>query len=130
LKPFWGVGVGLNLSLFEGFRTTYRVQEEMRNYYVIRAQEEETKQAVALEVETSYLRLVESEERIKATEAALTAARENLDLANGRYQVGVGTIIEVTDAQTLYTDAQTSNIQSIYDYKTAEAQLIRAMGQR
>jgi outer membrane protein TolC len=84
---------------------------------------------VALDVEQAYLRLVELQERIKANEAALNAAKENLDLANGRYQVGVGSIIEATDAQTLYTEAQTTYIRTLYDYKIAEAQFIRAIGQ-
>jgi outer membrane protein TolC len=118
----------LNFPIFDGFRTTNRVEEALRNYHSLRAQEEERKQQVALEVESSYLRLGEAEERIKATEAAERAAKENLDLANGRYQVGVGSIIEITDAQTLHTDAQTNHIRSIYDYKIAEAQLIRAVG--
>ncbi|MBI2368311.1 MAG: TolC family protein, partial [Deltaproteobacteria bacterium] len=41
---------------------------------------------------------------------------------------GVGSIIEVTDAQTLYTDAQTTYVRALYDYKIADAQLIRAIG--
>jgi hypothetical protein len=85
--------------------------------------------ARALEVERAYLRLVELQERIKANESALNAAKENLDLANGRYQVGVGSIIEATDAQTLYAEAQTTYIQTLYDYKIAEAELTRAIGQ-
>jgi outer membrane protein TolC len=122
--------VSLNIPIFDGLRTTNRVQEEMSNYEVIRAAEESQRQQIAQEVETSYFRTVEADERIKATDAALAAARENLDLANGRYQVGVGTIIEVTDAQTTYTDAQTRYIQAVLDYKIAEAQLTRAMGER
>jgi len=55
-------------------------------------------------------------------------AKENLDLANGRYQVGVGSIIEVTDAETTYTSAQTDRIRALYDYKIAEAQLAKAIG--
>ncbi len=128
LRPTWQVQLSLNFPIFDGFRTTNRVEEALRNYHSIRAQEEERKQLVALEVESSYLRLGEAEERIKATQAAERAAKENLDLANGRYQVGVGSIIEITDAQTLHTDAQTNHIRSIYDYKIAEAQLIRAVG--
>ena len=130
LQPTWTVQLSFKIPIFEGFRTTYKVQEALRNYHSIRAQEEDRRQQVALEVEQSYLRLLEAEERIKATEAAMRAAKENLDLANGRYQVGVGTIIEVTDAQTLYTDAQTNHIRSLYDHKIAEAQLIRAMGRQ
>lgn len=128
LQPNWTVQLGLSIPIFSGFSTTYKVEEALRNYHGIRAQEQQQKQQVDLEVEQSYLKLQEAQERIKATEAAERAAKENLDLANGRYQVGVGSIIEVTDAQTLYTDAQTKHIQSIYDYKIAEAQLLRAIG--
>ena len=44
-------------------------------------------------------------EVIRATNKAREAARENLRLAWGRYQVGVGTIIEVTDAQVQFSQA-------------------------
>lgn len=128
LQVVWQVQVSLNFPIFSGFSTTYKVEEALRNYHSVRAQEEEKQQQVDLEVESSYLRLTEAEERIKATEAAVRAAKENLDLANGRYQVGVGSIIEITEAQTLHTDAQTNHIRSLYDYKIAEAQLIKAMG--
>lgn len=128
LQPVWTVQLRLTIPIFEGFRTTHKIEEELRNYYSVQAQEEEQKQQIALEVEQSYLGVLESQERIKATEAAVRAAKENLDLANGRYQVGVGSIIEITEAQTLYTDAQTNYIRSLYDYKVAEARLMKAMG--
>jgi len=128
LQPTWSVQLSFNIPIFDGFRTTQRVEETLHNYYNLRAQEEERRQLIALEVETFYLRVVETQERIKATESAAKAAKENLDLAQGRYQVGVGSIIEVTDAETLYTDAQTTYIRTVYDYKIADAQLARAMG--
>jgi len=128
LKLSWQVQLSLSIPIFDGFRTTNRVEETLHNYYVITALEEQQRQQVSLEVEQSYLRVVEIAERIKANEAAAKAAKENLDLANGRYQVGVGSIIEVTDAQTLYTDAQTTYIRALYEFKIAEAQLARAIG--
>ena len=120
--------MSLNIPIFDGFRTTNRVEETLHNYYNIRAQEEERRQQIALEVEQSYLRVVETQEQIIATEAATKAAKENLDLAQGRYQVGVGSIIEVTDAETLYADAQTTYVRTLYEYRIADAQLARAMG--
>jgi outer membrane protein len=128
LQETWTVQLSFNIPIFDGFRTTQRVEETLHNYYNVRAQEEDRRQLIALEVEQSYLRVVEIQERIKATESAARAAKENLDLAQGRYQVGVGSIIEVTDAETLYTDAQTTYIRTVYDYKIADAQLARAMG--
>jgi outer membrane protein len=128
LQPAWAAGIVLNIPIFDGFRTTQRVEETLHNYYNVTAQEEDRRQQIALEVEQSYLRVVETQERIKATESAAAAAKENLDLAQGRYQVGVGSIIEVTDAETLYTSAQIDYVSTVYQYKIADAQLARAMG--
>jgi outer membrane protein TolC len=122
------VQLSLIIPIFDGFRTTNRVEETLHNYYNVKFQEEERRQLIALDVEQSYLRVVETQERINATESAAKAAKENLDLAQGRYAVGVGSIIEITDAETLYTDAQTTYIRTVYDYKIADAQLARSMG--
>jgi outer membrane protein TolC len=128
LKPIWQVQLSLNIPIFDGFRTTNRVEEALHNYNSVKALEENQRQQIALDVEQSYLKVVETQERIKATASAALAAKENVDLARGRYEVGVGSIIEVTDAETLYTDAQTTYIRTVYDYKIADAKLARAMG--
>ena len=128
LRANWSVGLSLNIPIFDGFRTTQRVEETLHNYYDLKAREEELRQRIALDVEQFYLRVVETQERIKANESAARASKENLDLAQGRYQVGVGSIIEVTDAETLYTEAQTTYVRSVYEYKIADALLARAMG--
>ncbi len=129
LQPNWEIGLRFNIPIFSGFQTTYEVQEASRNFYEIKAREEEVRQRIALEVEQSYFSLVGTGERLKATDAAVRAARENLALANGRYRVGVGSIIEITEAQVISTQAQTDHIQTIADYKIFEAELARAMGQ-
>ena len=128
LQPIWQVQLSLNIPIFDGFRTTTRVEEALHNYNSVKALEENQRQQIALDVEQSYLKVVETQERINATRSAALAFKENLDLARGRYEVGVGSIIEVTDAEALYTDAQTTYIRTVYDYKIADAQLARAMG--
>lgn len=128
LRPSFNVRLSLNIPIFDGFRTTNRVEESVRTYYAIRAQADQQKQQVALEVEQGYANLLSAQERIKSFKSAQDAAKENLDLANGRYQVGVGSIIEVTDAQQLYTSAEVDYVNSLYNYKVAEAQLLKAVG--
>lgn len=128
LQDTWQAQLSLNIPIFDGFRTTNKVEESVRTYYSIRAQAEQQKQQVALEVEQGYANAGSAQERIKATRAAEQAAKENLELANGRYQVGVGSIIEVTDAQALYVTAEVDYVNSLYNYKIAEAQLLRAVG--
>ena len=128
LRSSFLVRLSLNIPIFDGFRTTNRVEESVRTYYAIRAQADQQKQQVALEVEQGYANLLSAQERIKSFKSAQDAAKENLDLANGRYQVGVGSIIEVTDAQQLYASAEVDYVNSIYNYKVAEAQLLKAVG--
>ena len=118
----------LTVPLFAEFTIRPDIERNVREYHAIKAQQDEQRQRIALEVEESYLALLEAEERIKANEAQKKSAQENLDLANGRYQVGVGSIIEITEAQVVNTRAQTDHIRSIYDHKLAEARLARAMG--
>jgi len=125
----WSVGFAVNIPIFNGFQTTYEVEEAMSNYSELEAIEAQTRQQIALEVERSYLNIIETAERIRATEAAARSAKENLDLANGRYRVGVGSIIEITEAQVINTLAQTNLIQAIADYKIFEADLAKAVGQ-
>jgi outer membrane protein len=55
-------------------------------------------------------------------------AKENLELAEGRYQAGLGNIIDVTTSQTSYTSAQAQEVKAAFDLATAWAQLQRAIG--
>ncbi len=129
LQLIWQAGITIEIPIFSGFETTYEIEKALRDYREIKAQEEETRQQIALEVERSYLNVIAATERTRATEAAVRAAKENFDLANGRYRVGVGSIIEITEAQVINTEAQTNLIQSLLDHTIAEAELARAMGQ-
>ncbi|MFQ5540187.1 MAG: TolC family protein, partial [Candidatus Binatia bacterium] len=128
LRLVWQAGITIEIPIFSGFETTHEIEEALRDYREIKAQAEETRQRIALEVERSYLNVIAATERTKATEAEVKSAAENLDLANGRYRVGVGSIIEITEAQAIKTQAQTNLIQSLLDHTIAEADLARAIG--
>jgi outer membrane protein TolC len=63
------------------------------------------------------------------SEQTVVQAQENLAIAEGRYAAGVGNIIELTDAQVSLTSAQANNIQALSTFKTAVAQLEKAINQ-
>ncbi|GBE02891.1 outer membrane protein OprM precursor [bacterium BMS3Bbin06] len=128
LEHGWSAGVTLSFPVFSGFSTKYQVEESRRNLRVLEANEESLKQGIFLEVQKSYLDLKEAEERIPVAELTVKQAKENLDIANGRYRAGVGNPIEVTDAEVALTNAKTSYIEALYDYRVAEASLVKAMG--
>lgn len=124
----WDVGLNFSVPIFSGFSTTYKVQESRANLGLLQANEEALKQKIYLEVKEAYLNMTEAEERIKAAELAARQSKENLELARGRYGVGAGSSVEMTDALVAYARSQVEYIQALYDYKIAEASLLKAMG--
>lgn len=126
----WNVGVNLTFPIFSGYLTQSQVAEARASLSEARANEEGVRQTIYLEVRKAYLNLIEAEERVRISDLVVRQAEENLELANGRFQVGVGNSVERTDAQVLLTDAKTSQIRALYDYTVAEARLEKAVGRR
>jgi outer membrane protein TolC len=128
LQDGWILGVTLTVPLFDSILTVAQVSEAQATLQSLEAQEEDLRLQVALDVRRSMLELRRAEQSIRVSEQTVISARENLDLAEGRYTAGVGNIIEVTDAQVSFSSARANSIQAIYSYKTALAQLERALG--
>lgn len=124
----WWVGAGLTVPLFDGLLAYHNVKTANANIRATLANREVLSQNISKEVEQVYLDVNSAWELIRATKKALEAARENYRLAQGRYQVGVGSIIEVTDAQVQYFQADLRYVQALYDYRVAEARLDKAIG--
>jgi len=126
----WNVAVTVTMPLFSGFSTKRQVEEYRASLGSIKAGEEALRQSVELDALKAYISLKEAEERIPVAELATRQSRENLDLADARYTTGVGNSIEVADAQAAHINAVTALNQALYDFKTAEAGLEKAMGGR
>lgn len=124
----WTVGAAVSLPIFNGFLTKKQVEEAKANLNVFKANEESLKQSILLDVRQSYLNLNDAEQSIVTAELTVKQATENREIANGRYAAGVGNPIEVTDAEVTLTNAKTSYIQALYNYKIAKASLEKAMG--
>lgn len=128
LRENWFVGVSLSLPLFEGGATRYSVQQARAN---LKASEENAAVLglnVIKEVEQAYLDMQSAAEQVRAMTKAVEAAQENWRLAQGRYKAGVGSIIEVTDAQVQFYRAELDLIRAKYDFKVAEARFDKAIG--
>jgi outer membrane protein len=126
----WGVGLNLTFPLFSGYQTRSLVAEAQAGFEAAQANEEVLRQSVFLEVRQDYLNLLEAEERVRTSDVVVRQAEETLDLANGRFQAGVGTSVERTDAQVTLANAKTTQVQALYDYRVAEANLEKAMGRQ
>jgi TolC family type I secretion outer membrane protein len=130
LQPTWLVQLNLNIPIFNGFQTTYQVQQALATYGSIKEQQRVQKQQIAFQVEQNYLNFAAARDVVRATEAAVRAAKQNLELHEARYQVGYAPIVEVTTAQATYTLAQTNNVNALIAQKLAQAQLLNAIGRQ
>jgi outer membrane protein TolC len=124
----WNAGLQISLPIFQGFAISAQVDQAEANADASQAALDTETESVLLEVDQSYLTLREAEERKVATAKLVEQAEENLKLAERQYAAGVGTSLDITDAQLTRSNAQITNIQAIYDYITSLVRLRRAMG--
>jgi TolC family type I secretion outer membrane protein len=128
LHEQWEIGAQLSWNLFEGFFTVARVDETRALVESARANYDTLELQVRLDVEQAYIAVVNAAETIAANEKAVESAQENLRLAQGRYDAGVGTILDLTDAQFALTNAEADQVRALTDHKVGLAQLDRVVG--
>ncbi len=124
----WMAGVELNWNLFDGNLTRGRVKEAQARLEGARVNLDDTSRRVELEVRTAYSQFVEAREVLQTQEKVIEQALEAVRLAQSRWKEGVGTQLDVLDAQTSLTDARTIQAMALRDYAVARARLERAIG--
>ena len=123
-----GARVTLSWPLFEGFRTNAAVDEAEANVAAQQAVLTARRNQVFVEVEQARLALRAGKASLTALEEDVMQARERLKLAEGRYSSGVGTALELSDAQVEWTRASAQRVQAIEQLSAARAQLSLAVG--
>lgn len=128
LHEVWSIAGTLSWNVFQGFFTVSKIRETEALVEIARANAEALDLQVRLEVEQAYITVVEAAERIGATAKAVESAQENLRLAQGRYDAGVGTILELTEAQLNLTNAEADQVRALTDFRVGLAILDRVVG--
>jgi outer membrane protein TolC len=130
MNEIWEVAVQLSWTLYDGGNRIARFRESKVNVEAAQARMRSTALDISREVEQAQINVNEADERIQAAQTAVASAQENFRLAQGRFDAGVGTILELTDAQLALTQAQNTEAQALADYRIAVVRLERALGQR
>jgi len=128
IQDSWNAGIMLTVPLFQGGLTRGRVSEARANLLALKAQRDMIRQSILLELNQAFADIEGATARVEVMESTVKKAQENLELAQGRYEAGIGPYIEVTDAQLAAVNAETDHIQAQYDYQLAVARLLKAIG--
>jgi outer membrane protein len=128
LIPNWYVGLGLTWNILQGGLTRGQVREANGTLENIVGQEQAMRLQVQVDVEQGRLGVQAAKATIGAANEALVNARSQLTLAEKRYEHGLGSAVELGDAQVAYTSAEAQVVQAKFNLSAARAQLLAALG--
>ena len=126
----YNAGVVVTWPIFNGFMTEHQLglEEAKAKRNVVRYALEDLEMRVWFEVKSSYLELENALQQIHQAEETLAASSGQLELADKRYNAGLGNIIELTDAERFYIQDDSAYVDALYAYSVAKAKLDRATG--
>lgn len=120
--------VNLSWNVFNGLNTTATVRKAELQAMISENDLSSARRSVASDVEKAVAQLAAARAQVRVAQQAEGTAKEGLRLARTRQEVGVGTQLEVRDAELKLTQAQLSVVGSLVDGREAEAALRRAEG--
>jgi TolC family type I secretion outer membrane protein len=122
------IGLSLNIPIFTGYFNTYRIQQARDQVLEEAATRDRLADDVALEVWRAYQDLRTEGQSLATANDLVVSAQESYNVALARYRAGVGTVIDLLNAQTSLSVALVQRIEARLRWNVAKAALARAVG--
>ncbi len=126
--PNWDAGLVLSWPLYDP-TVVARQKVSATAERVLRSEADLTKQRLREAVQQTYDRVVVARQSVPALQHALDAARANYGQADARFKAGLGTSVELADAEALRTDAEIQLALGVFDLARARASFGRAIAE-
>jgi outer membrane protein TolC len=123
------LGVTITIPAFSGYATTYRIQAARDQLDARLASRDAIERQTSLDVWRAYQALTTDTQSLRATADLLASAEEAHKVALGRYQAGVGTLIELLNAQSALAGARAEATQATFNWHISRFSLGLAVGQ-
>ncbi len=124
----WHIGAKASWSLWDGGTTQNKVKVATDTLEKAKEANLAAVDNVLLAVQKAYLNLRSAEQTIQSTQTAVAQGQESFRIATLRYRAGVGTNLDVLDAETKLTDARNNYVQALYNYNISIAALEQLTG--
>lgn len=121
-------GISLRVPVFDGGRRNARYAEADSQYRQERIRTGDLKEQIELDVRLALDTLGSAADQVKVAEEGLGLAENELAQAQRRYEAGVASGLEVTDAQTRLARARDNQVEALFNYNQARIDLGQAMG--
>ncbi|MCC7303398.1 MAG: TolC family protein [Bacteroidia bacterium] len=126
--PMTIVGVTLNVPIFNGGQKYYRMQQSKINRMITENTIKNLENAIRLEVKAAAVNYNNAILSLTTQKKNMELAKNVYDVSKKKYDQGVGSNLEVIDAQTSYREAQTNYFSALYDYYISKLELEKAKG--
>ncbi len=128
-EPTWSATLNLTWALFDGGQASAEKRIARANVSAALAQRDSLLVALTSELEAARVQIIANRANVIASTEAVDLARSQLKLAEARYTQGLGSQIELTDAQAAVTTAEGNLVQAEWQLADAWARLRRSSGQ-
>ncbi|MDR3746841.1 MAG: TolC family protein [Acidobacteriota bacterium] len=121
--PSWygAVGVNVNIPIFNGFLYPARSREAGLRAQAGEEQLRDLKDRIANDVRTSWLSAINAYNRISVTQQFVDQTNQAVDLSQTRYNLGLSSIVELSQAELQQTEAQIQFAAAKYQYRIAQS---------
>jgi outer membrane protein len=127
-QGYTAAAVNVQIPVFNGHLFTARATAAEYDIQASDQRIREVQDRIARDVRVAWGRTQTAHEAITATDRLLQQANSSLDLAQGRYKLGLSSIVELSQAQLAQTQAQVQNLSAKYEYQEAYAGLQYTLG--
>ncbi len=124
----WNVALVLDWPIFSGFETMGKVRQAKVDYTQSKLARSQLIRQVTLEVRDALGTVREAQQRVEALGETVDQAKRGADIAQVRFQNGLGIQLELLDAQVALTRARVNRIAALHDLAVALSELRRAVG--
>ncbi len=124
----YSLSLSLSIPIFSGGAHAYAYAAAKANAEAAQAQAQGVHQQVIQQVFTSYYTLQTATQRVHTTGDLFASAEASEQVARGRYQQGVGTILDLLTAQQALADARAQQSQARWSWLVSLAQLAHDVG--
>ena len=128
-NPYSVIGVSLAIPIFSGGNKYHKIKETRSSIEQLRLQREDTQRSLKLAIKQQMDNMSTCVKRFNASQKGVEQADRGYLIAQKRYDVGTGTLLELNDAQLALTQAKLNFNQAIYDYMVAKSDLEKVLGQ-
>jgi outer membrane protein TolC len=126
--PYGYIGLSLSVPIFDGFQKRFQSQQARLNIKKLDNGFKQLENAIDFEIKQANINLANAQTSLDIQKRNLKLAEEVVRVSKVKYRQGVGSNLEVTNAESSFKESQTNYFSALYDFIVTKIDLDRVQG--